>query len=103
MLRLFANTVAVLCFSLLCVNACAFDFEPEMLQQDKEKIKNHIFKIVAKDIETSETWWIKATCAYRVEVTDQVYNSRPLAFFDAKKEAKKIFEIEIDKPEVAII
>lgn len=101
MLRLY--NVVLLAFSLLCTNVGAFDITAEKVIQDKDIIKKHIFKKMAADISTSESWLVKSTCAYRAQISDKVYDSRPLVFFHDKKEAKKSFNGMVDEHETSIL
>jgi hypothetical protein len=96
-------SMVLLAVSLLCTTIGAFDITSEKVIQDKDIIKKHIFKKMAGDIATSENWFVKTTYAYRTQISDKVYDSRPLVFFHNKKEAKESFNGMIDKYETSVL
>jgi hypothetical protein len=100
-----SNAIMMLWVSLLCVKTDAFDVTSEKVTEDKSAIKKHIFKNMAGDIATSENWFVKSGRLYLAQVSQKVYDSRPLEFFDSKnkKEAKEHFKSMIDAHETSAL
>ncbi len=104
MLKIFDNkTVLAICLGLMaiCLESAAY-ITTERLKQDKPKIREYIVEYTGGRIAQSQEWFVtKAMACSFGRISSEVYDSRPLYYFQNKHEIEKVIDAEIENPEAA--